>query len=356
MRKSGRPLAETGYSFLSRVLHRVALGSDAVAEASFDIDRKAFPADAAAVAEKRHIFVSGLARAGTTILMRELYATSAFRSLTYRDMPFVLAPNLWGKITRSSHKDMAAAERAHGDGILVDFDSPEALDEVFWRVHCGDQYIKDDRLKPMSADADVRSDFRDYVAMMLRGHAAERYLSKNNNNILRLGSVLASLPNAVAIIPFREPLQHAYSLLRQHKSFLEQQATDRFALSYMNWLAHHEFGQGHRPFGFGKAAEAGFQRPDDPASLAYWLFIWLDAYSYLQETAGDRCLFLSYEQLCAPESSVWARLCEALDLSAKAPETPFKASRPDIPLDAPDDLQAACDALYQDLSARAFGA
>jgi hypothetical protein len=83
------------------------------------------------IVHEKHVFIAGLARAGTTILMRRFYASQAFRSLTYRDMPFVLAPTLWRKLAAQSGRNLVTAERAHGDGILVDIDSPESFEEVF---------------------------------------------------------------------------------------------------------------------------------------------------------------------------------------------------------------------------------
>ena len=40
-----------------------------------------------------------MARSGSTILLNSIYKTDIFASLTYADMPFVLAPNLWSKIS-----------------------------------------------------------------------------------------------------------------------------------------------------------------------------------------------------------------------------------------------------------------
>ena len=80
---------------------------------------------------KQHVFISGLARAGTTVLMRKFHATGLYRSLTYRDMPFVLAPNLWRRLSLISRREIENAERAHGDNLFVNIDSPESLDEVF---------------------------------------------------------------------------------------------------------------------------------------------------------------------------------------------------------------------------------
>ena len=41
-----------------------------------------------------HIFITGLPRSGTTSLLNFLYSSNQYASLTYRNMPFVLSPNL----------------------------------------------------------------------------------------------------------------------------------------------------------------------------------------------------------------------------------------------------------------------
>jgi hypothetical protein len=216
---------------------------------SFDLDQKTVRTDPSEIRQQRHVFIAGLARAGTTILMRRFHNTGHYRSLTYRDMPFVLAPNLWHRVTSLSRHESGHVERAHGDKLLVNVDSPESLDEVFWRIFTGNEYIKNDRLIPYEPAAEIIRKFVHYVNAILSTPPAlcKRYLSKNNNNILRLGAIHRAFPNALLLIPFREPLQHAHSLLRQHRRFSELQSASAFTLSYMNWLCHHEFGLGHRP-------------------------------------------------------------------------------------------------------------
>jgi hypothetical protein len=61
------------------------------------------------------------------MLLRTLYRTGEFESLTYRDMPFVLMPQLWAAVSKPHYKAGIAAERAHGDSILVDFAALKAL-------------------------------------------------------------------------------------------------------------------------------------------------------------------------------------------------------------------------------------
>ena len=174
------------YGFFSRAFHRLALGSTAVAQASFDIDQALGRGDVERIIGQKHVFVAGLARAGTTVLLRLLYATGAFSTLTYRDMPFVLMPSVWRRLSQRSRRTGALAERAHGDGILVDFDSPEAFEEVFWRTRYGERYIFEDHLGPMASDAEAVESFRKYVASLLADAPDKRYLSKNNNNVVRL--------------------------------------------------------------------------------------------------------------------------------------------------------------------------
>ena len=74
------------------------------------------------------------------------------------------------------------------------------------------------------------------------------YLAKNNNAVLRLKSMLPLNPDMTVFVLVRDPLQHAFSLMKQHQKFEKEQTEDPFILEYMNWLGHHEFGQGQLPF------------------------------------------------------------------------------------------------------------
>ncbi len=101
------------------------------------------------------------------------------------------------------------------------------------------------------------------------------YLPKNNNNLLRLAVLRQTFSDAVLLMPFRNPVQQAVSLLRQHHLFLEQHAIDRFSLQYMNWLGHFEFGLGHKEYHYTDTIN-----PHQPDTLDYWLQCWASAYAY----------------------------------------------------------------------------
>lgn len=338
----------TDYTLLDRALHRAALQFRPVAELSFDLDQ-AFTPKSKAIGAGRHVFVSGLARAGTTILMRQIYSAGSFCSLTYRNMPFVLAPNLWGKLTNLSvgRRPVEAKERAHGDRIQVDVDSPESFDEVFWRVLDGENYIHPDHLAPHEPDSSVAAKYVAYVNAILASdqQSRSRYLSKNNNNLLRLKTIREILPQAVILVPFRNPLAHANSLLRQHGNFITQQNSNGFVRNYMKWLGHHEFGLEHKPFRFGKE---GAQRLSalSPHELNYWLEVWLQTYNWLEQSAPEGTIYVCYEDLCQ-FPGVWEQVAELLEIGPDTGnELNFELRKNESEESADINLTSDCMSLY----------
>jgi len=311
----GSKLKNPDYSFGDKLLHRLTLGIPAIARVSFEIDGLAAEIEPATSAEK-HVFISGLARAGTTILMRTFHDTGRFRSLTYRDMPFVLMPCTWKKLSSPFQKTQQQKERAHGDGIFVNFDSPEAFEEVFWRVFCAKDYIFETSLAPHAVSHEVLNHFRVYIQRIINGadsRSQQRYLSKNNNNILRLGAIRRAFPESLIIIPFRDPVQHANSLLTQHLKFCERHSQDRFSRDYMCWLGHHEFGLTHKAFRFSeqdKPSHDGYT----PENINYWLTVWITTYSHLLCNAPAGSKFVCFESLCNAPVDTLGHLFESADI------------------------------------------
>lgn len=349
--RSRLPKSDDSYGVGSKILHQISLGTPFVGEALFDIEKSLIVSRLDDVSQDNHVFVCGLARAGTTVLMRRLYESGQFRSLTYRDMPFVLAPNLWRKMSGASKRNKEVQERAHGDGLMVDYDSPEALEEVFWRTKCGPAYIRNDCLVPMAATDEVLEDFRNYVSVVLKENTEKRYLSKNNNNILRLSSIATAFPNATILIPFRQPEQQAYSLMSQHQRFTKLHSTDSFAKKYMTWLVHHEFGADHRPFRFG----GDFPDSGNPNELEYWLEVWVNAYTYISSNLHDNALLICYESLCDDNDLVWIRLAEKINIAPYQRTLLFSGSYHQIDYTFPHDLLERARELYNQLLEKSFG-
>ena len=315
------------YSWLQQKLHKFALSSNFMREAMFDIESSVISTNQA---DDNHVFVSGLARSGTTILLNAIYESDKFASLSYKDMPFVLAPNLWSKLSFNT-EDNDLVERAHGDGIKVSTESPEAFEEVFWMTF-------DEN------DKDTNEKFKNYVELINHKYNKKRYLSKNNQNIRRLELISNTFPNSKILVPFRNPLQHAYSLLSQHQRFIEDSKNDNFISNFMKWIGHTEFGPNYIPINK-KSLCFG-----DDLNINHWLEQWHLTYQNCYEVLKNKenVFFICYEKLCSSDK-YWLEILRILDIK-ETYEFQFRESRKNISLEIDDGISNKGLALYSKLS------
>ena len=101
-----------------------------------------------------NIFILGLPRSGTTILLNAFFSSDFFASTTYRNMPFILSPNIWHFFTKFI-KSSKKYERLHNDEIEINLDSPEALEEVFWKIFLKSSYIGKDTVYEHKISLDI---------------------------------------------------------------------------------------------------------------------------------------------------------------------------------------------------------
>ena len=311
-------IEESNYSGIDRLTHRIAFSSRAVQLTAADIENTLFSHRFRHIPVERPIFVSSVPRAGTTLLLELLTRTSELGSHTYRDMPFVLAPVLWAALSGRFRVGSDPKKRAHGDGMEIDFDSPEAFEEVLWRAFWPKKF-KGTTI-PLWSEEESSSDFADsfraHMQKVLHVRSAagvrrSRYVSKNNANIARLGYLRRHFPNCCIVVPFRSPIDQATSLLRQHRRFLERHEIDAFSMEYMRDLGHLEFGLLHRPIGFPGIDAIREQFPSQ--GLDYWIGYWRIAFEYLLDQA-EHVTFVSYEELCRGDPSSLASLAEKIAL------------------------------------------
>lgn len=310
-------MSSHSYSLTERWLHWLALEPASVRQLSFDLERNfALPRRAGMPDPAAHaIYVCGLARSGTTLLLHLLAQVDDLRSLSYRDMPFPLAPNLWRRISSFAQRKAVAAPRIHGDGMLVDFDSPEGFEEVFWRTFT--RYSANGAaLSTTPPSREAMEAFADYRALIAnpRGRegngATRRYLSKNNNNLLRL-QLLCDEDAANVVLVYRDPLAAARSMHRTHAGFGHEQAKSDYMRRYMGWLCHYEFGLDHRPFGFA----AGAMDPRlQPSQLDYWLDYWCAVHEYILRASGPALHLLDYDTLCRSPMQTLDSLFDVLNI------------------------------------------
>ncbi|WP_290577372.1 sulfotransferase [Ketobacter sp.] len=302
--------SSSDYSALDRWVHNIAFASRGAQVALSDLEDKLFAGALQPITPERPVFVTGLPRAGTTLLLEMLEASGEFGVHTYRDMPLLLTPLLWSRLSRWFRREATMKERAHGDGMLVSEESPEAFEETLWAEFWPKQYQAHwvEPWDPRFTHPEFEQFFRRHIRkiLLLRATAERqprRYLSKNNMNIARLPYLVKRFPDAQVLVPFRQPLQHAASLLRQHLGFLQLHQSDPFARRYMRGIGHYDFGANLKPINFGNWMQP--QSLDHADSLSFWLQYWCATYRTLLSQLEPRIRLFSFDHFCkAPHHSL----------------------------------------------------
>lgn len=343
-------MAASEYSKLDRLIHGLAFSTSAAQIALADMEDRSYVIKLKDVHPENAVFVTSLPRAGTTLLLETLEASTEFCSHTYRDMPFLLIPLFWSKMATRFHKESAPQERAHGDGMLVSVDSPEAFEEIIWSAFWKQQYAKetvtpwDPRLKHEEFEHFLRQHIKKIIFLRHAKPTQGRYLSKNNMNIARLSYIAKTLPNASIVVPFRTPLQHAASLLKQHLNFLAIHKEDPFSRKYMRDLGHYDFGENLKPINFNGWRE---KYPNlNPTQLEFWLRYWVEAYSHIQANLKPSITLFSYDRFCVnplPSLTALADKIGVLDRSGIM----AKAERAVAPKEHPVDVSNITPALLE---------
>jgi hypothetical protein len=290
--------------------------------------------ETASLSIDRPLYIASLPRSGTTILTEMLARHPDLTSHRYSDFPNVWTP-YWRNylLGRTRKRAPDKTERAHADRILVNNDSPEAVEEVLWMhffpsLHdaAANQVMDGQR-----RNAEFDRFYTEHLLKLLAVRKAGRYLAKGNYNITRIRYLLALFPDAKFLVPVRDPVRQVASLARQHALFERASVTDSRVSRQLAMSGHFEFGPGRVPVNFG----------DDDATRAVadcwrqgretegWARYWAQAYGHvlglLENHPGVResCLLFRYEDLCAHPAS----LVDAILAHCELPQSGFETTR-----------------------------
>ena len=158
-----------------------------------------------------------------------------------------------------------------------------------------------------------------------------RYVSKDNAGIARIPYIARLFPDAVILVPFRNPVDHAGSMLRQHRNFLDIHARDAFSRRYMEYTGHFDFGANLRPIDFdgwrSDTAAADDTVADDanaaddadaPSSANFWLRYWCAAFEHILAQRSGNVALLDYDGCCANPIAALRRIGAAVGLANPA--------------------------------------
>jgi hypothetical protein len=268
------------------------------------------------IAVTKPIYVAGLARSGSTILLEILAAAPGIVSQQYKDFPPVFTPYAWNTLLKyMGGGDAKPAERAHKDGILVTLDSPEAMEEPLWMSFFAHAHNPEQSnvINPDDDDGSFRKFYTAHIQKLLAVRDGTRYLAKANYHITRLEFLLSLFPDARFVIPVRNPASHIGSLIKQHDLFSRGQSANPRARDHLRRVGHYEFGLDRAPINTGddtvtREITGLWERGEQ---LAGWIRYWDQIYGYLADRVSANSQlaaatkFVIFEDLCAdPRNSL----------------------------------------------------
>ena len=311
------------YNFVDKTLHHLAFSGSVIRNIISDLETSLYKKELSNVESNNEVFVSGLPRSGTTLVLELLYKSNEFSTFSYRHMPFLYSPLLWKKLSSPFSKTAESVERAHGDGMEVSFDSPEAFEEAIWLSYLEDNYVGSDHLKPLSLKTTSSKFARNFQLIIKKllletgnDGKVKRYISKNNANCSRVSVIQKLFPTATLIMPFREPLAHIGSLMKQHRQFCELHDEDKFSQHYMRWLGHFDFGENFKPINFNQWLDSLSQSPNY-GDENFWLEYWIAAYTDMLSNRQSNVHLLDFDKLLQNPAESLASLADAAKMGDK---------------------------------------
>jgi hypothetical protein len=261
------------------------------------------------------VWVSGLARSGSTVLLELLAEHPQVATQRYRDFPPLFTPIFWNKLVDYMPlKDEHPAERAHGDGIHVTSESPEAFEEPIWMAFFPHLHkrVWDETFAGDAAHPEFEAFLRAHIRKLLFVRGGMRYLAKANYNTTRLEYLLKLFPDARFVVPVRDPVWHVASLMKQHRLFVQGEVAHPEARAHLARAGHFEFGLDRVPVHCGSEETTAeiVALWAEGREAEGWALQWAQVYGYLaarfeaNPALAEAVLVVRYEDLCAEPVTV----------------------------------------------------
>jgi hypothetical protein len=275
-----------------------------------DLETRILDGDLPALRVERPVYVCGLARSGTTLLLEALAAAPDFTTHRYSDYPLLWTPYWWNWLrARLPLPTQTPVERAHRDRLVVTANSPEAFEEVFWmHFFPGRHEVAVDQIIDATCDNQAFADFyAAHIHKLLAVRRARRYLAKGNYNLTRIGYLRRLFPDARFVIAVREPYAHVASLVKQDGLFSTWAQSDPAISTHLARSGHFEFGPHKRAVNVGDAEQAAAIQACYASGRVVEGYArqWASSYGWLLRALaadGDLagcCHLVGYERLCA---------------------------------------------------------
>ncbi len=275
----------------------------------------------------RPIYVTGLARSGTTISLEMLSRHPQTATHRYYHMVNPYWAYWWSRIINFlplPEEDLV--ERIHKDGVMVNRDSPEALEEPLWTYffkHLHDE-TRSNILDATTSNPRFERYYRAHMAKLVASQGASRYLTKNNYDVTRLEYLQKISPDARFLLFVRNPVNHIASVMKQNRLFTQMGSDARRTLKMTQIIGHHEFGDQRICINVGNSDEIRRIRAlwEEGRAVRGWAMYWASLYNHVARRLSDdpllqdAVLVVRYEDLCADSERVIDEICAHTQLDA----------------------------------------
>ncbi len=271
------------------------------------------------IAIRQPIYVAGLARSGSTVLLEAVAAHRGIATQRCRDFPCLFTPYWWNQfLDRAPRRSVPPRERVHADGLAVSPESPEALEEPLWMA-----FFPQSHRAHQSSILDAATDcpdfdhfYRNHLRKILLVRGGDRYACKGNYHVARLEYLLKLNPDSRMIVPIRGPREHIASLVKQHRLFTAGEQRYPRALTQMQAYGHFEFGLDRRAIHLDDyhAVEDIERLWRAGEEVRGWARYWAYVHGYLAKRLAANLelrrstLVVHYEELCTQPAQALANL------------------------------------------------
>ncbi|NVM35675.1 MAG: sulfotransferase [Candidatus Lokiarchaeota archaeon] len=277
---------------------------------------------------EKPIYITGLARAGTTIILEMLSKHLDVATHQYKHILMPYLPYWFSLIANRIKIYTKPFERFHKDGIIVSRESPEALEEIFWRKFF-DNYHDENISKVLSGDVSnskFEKFYRNHIRKLIFNQNRSRYLAKNNYHVTRLEYLLRIFPDSKFLIIIRNPINHIASLIKQTMLILRMEIEHPLLTDWLRISGHNEFGYRQLCINIGNAELIHEIRELWDFKETYvkgWALYWNSIYNFVANQLDTNkklkkaTLIVRYDELCETPEKIIEEILEHLELQTK---------------------------------------
>ncbi|MGV9170069.1 MAG: sulfotransferase [Promethearchaeia archaeon] len=265
------------------------------------------------------VYITGFARAGSTILLEMLDSHRLFTSHRYFQIGSPSTPYFMNQFIEKVPLMTEFSERVHNDRILVNRDSPEGLEEIYWQNHFPTilDENESDILDESVSNNEFEKFYRNQMKKLIISQEGKRYVAKNNYVITRIDYVRKIFLDSRFIVMVRNPVNHIASLIKQDMLIGRLERQDPRIADWEKMVGHREFGIGKKVINVGNdVAKIRSLWKKKDTYVRGWARYWGNMYEYIYQKSKETkdLLLVRYEDLCDKSAATIDRIFDYLSV------------------------------------------